>query len=51
LTEIFFEGAIAHAKELDEYYRVNGKVKGPLHGLPVSVKVYIVSDMVREKVC
>ncbi|KAL4863796.1 hypothetical protein BDV12DRAFT_177020 [Aspergillus spectabilis] len=38
LTEIFFEEAVAHAKELDEYYRANGKVKGPLHGLPVSVK-------------
>ncbi|KAG8628828.1 hypothetical protein KVT40_002693 [Elsinoe batatas] len=38
LHEIFFEDAYATAKELDEYLERNGKPKGPLHGLPVSLK-------------
>ncbi|KAL4954404.1 amidase signature domain-containing protein [Aspergillus filifer] len=38
LTEIFFDEAIAHAKELDEYFQKTGKTKGPFHGLPISVK-------------
>ncbi|KAI9375928.1 amidase signature domain-containing protein [Aspergillus egyptiacus] len=38
LTEIMFDDAIARAKELDEYLRVNGKTMGPLHGLPISLK-------------
>lgn len=37
-TEIFFTEAIAEAEALDEYLEKEGKVKGPLHGLPVSVK-------------
>ena len=44
LTEIFVERALARAKELDEYLFKNGKVMGPLHGLPVSCK-----DMLRIK--
>lgn len=36
-----FEEAIAHAEALDEYQRVNGKTRGPLHGLPISVKEHI----------
>ena len=39
LTEIFFVQAMQRAKELDEYYATHGKVKGPFHGLPVSMKV------------
>ncbi|KAL4795793.1 amidase signature domain-containing protein [Aspergillus venezuelensis] len=38
LTEIFFNEAIAHAKELDEHFKTTGKTKGPFHGLPISVK-------------
>ncbi|KAL2857734.1 amidase signature domain-containing protein [Aspergillus pseudoustus] len=38
LSEIFFDKAIARAKELDAYFQQTGKTKGPLHGLPVSIK-------------
>jgi amidase len=38
-TDIFFDEAINTAREYDEYFRSNrGKVKGPLHGLPISIK-------------
>ncbi|KAH8552386.1 amidase [Umbelopsis sp. PMI_123] len=38
LSEMVFDRAIAEALELDDYYEANGKLKGPLHGLPVSIK-------------
>ncbi|KAF2744850.1 amidase [Sporormia fimetaria CBS 119925] len=38
LHEIFFDAAIASAKELDEHYAKNKQPLGPLHGLPVSLK-------------
>ncbi|KAK8085463.1 hypothetical protein PG997_006734 [Apiospora hydei] len=38
LTEIFFNEAIERAKEADQYLEKNGKVRGPLHGLPISMK-------------
>ncbi|GKZ21627.1 hypothetical protein AbraIFM66951_005167 [Aspergillus brasiliensis] len=38
LHEIFFEDALRVAKELDEHLAATGKPKGPLHGLPVSLK-------------
>lgn len=38
LTEIFFDKALAQAKELDEILRKTGKPVGPLHGLPLSLK-------------
>ncbi|KAL4902612.1 hypothetical protein BDW74DRAFT_169484 [Aspergillus multicolor] len=38
LTEIFFDRALARAKTLDEEFERTGKVAGPLHGVPVSVK-------------
>jgi Asp-tRNA(Asn)/Glu-tRNA(Gln) amidotransferase A subunit family amidase len=38
LTEIFFDQALARAKEMDEYKATNGKTIGPLHGLPISLK-------------
>ncbi|KAI6162232.1 general amidase [Pisolithus thermaeus] len=38
LTEIFVERALARATELDEYMKKTGKVAGPLHGLPISLK-------------
>lgn len=41
LTEIFIEQGLARAKELDAHLATTGKVVGPLHGLPVSVKDHI----------
>ncbi|KAI9285720.1 amidase signature domain-containing protein [Umbelopsis sp. AD052] len=38
LSEMVFDRAIAEAQELDDYYEANGKLKGSLHGLPVSIK-------------
>lgn len=35
---MFFDEAIAQAKSLDESLRKTGKVVGPLHGLPISLK-------------
>lgn len=39
LTEIMFDEALARARECDEYLEKEGKVLGPLHGLPISLKV------------
>ncbi|OAP60730.1 hypothetical protein AYL99_05732 [Fonsecaea erecta] len=36
LTEVLFEEALNSARELDQYRRDTGGLKGPLHGLPVS---------------
>ncbi|KIJ65933.1 hypothetical protein HYDPIDRAFT_87857 [Hydnomerulius pinastri MD-312] len=38
LTDFFLEEGIAQARELDSYYQESGKVVGPLHGLPISIK-------------
>ncbi|EAA63825.1 hypothetical protein AN1512.2 [Aspergillus nidulans FGSC A4] len=38
LTEIFFDRALQRAKFLDEEFERTGKVTGPLHGVPVSIK-------------
>ncbi|KAF9229322.1 general amidase [Gyrodon lividus] len=38
LTEIFVERALGRATELDEALKTTGKVVGPLHGLPISLK-------------
>ncbi|KAI6792217.1 amidase [Hortaea werneckii] len=38
LTEIFFDGAITRAKQLDEEMAKSGSPTGPLHGLPISLK-------------
>ncbi|KDQ53028.1 hypothetical protein JAAARDRAFT_39744 [Jaapia argillacea MUCL 33604] len=38
LTEIFIERALERAKACDDYLKANGKVIGPLHGLPISLK-------------
>ncbi|KAJ5222724.1 uncharacterized protein N7469_008964 [Penicillium citrinum] len=40
-TEFLAEEAIARAKELDEYYKKTGKLIGPLHGVPISVKEHV----------
>lgn len=39
LTEIFFEEAMVRARECDVYLEREGKPMGPLHGLPISLKV------------
>ena len=38
LTEIFVERALARARELDRILKTTGRVAGPLHGLPISLK-------------
>lgn len=38
LSEIFFEEGLQTAKELDDYQDSTGQLKGPLHGLPISLK-------------
>lgn len=37
-SEIFFDKLIRDAEALDKYFAENGKVIGPLHGLPISLK-------------
>jgi amidase len=37
-TEMFFGQALSRAKELDAYLEREGKVVGPLHGIPISFK-------------
>jgi amidase len=39
LVDYFLDEAIERAKELDEYFTRTGKVVGPLHGVPISIKV------------
>lgn len=41
LTEIFFEGGLARAAELDQILKETGQVVGPLHGVPISIKDHI----------
>jgi Asp-tRNAAsn/Glu-tRNAGln amidotransferase A subunit and related amidases len=36
---MFFDVAIDRAKYLDDYLAKEGKPIGPLHGLPISIKV------------
>ncbi|KAJ7102717.1 amidase signature domain-containing protein [Mycena epipterygia] len=38
LSDFFLEEALVRAKELDEFYSKTGKLVGPLHGLPISIK-------------
>ncbi|KAF2118945.1 amidase signature domain-containing protein [Lophiotrema nucula] len=38
LTEIFFEEALARARQCDDYIAKEGRPIGPLHGLPISLK-------------
>ncbi|CBX95787.1 hypothetical protein LEMA_P029390.1 [Plenodomus lingam JN3] len=37
-TEILFDHAIKQAKELDEYHAKSGRLIGPLHGVPITLK-------------
>ncbi|KAF8690238.1 Amidase, partial [Rhizoctonia solani] len=41
LTEVMFDQALARARELDTHISATGKVVGPLHGVPVSIKNHI----------
>ncbi|GMF07851.1 unnamed protein product [Ambrosiozyma monospora] len=36
--ELFIEEGLKRATELDEFYQKTGKVVGPLHGLPITLK-------------
>ncbi|OAX39697.1 amidase signature enzyme, partial [Rhizopogon vinicolor AM-OR11-026] len=38
LVDFFLDEGIKQAQQLDEYFGKEGKVIGPLHGLPISVK-------------
>ncbi|KAF9892174.1 hypothetical protein FE257_002580 [Aspergillus nanangensis] len=38
ITEVVFEDALAQARELDGVFEKSGQLKGPLHGVPVTVK-------------
>ncbi|CAH0057312.1 unnamed protein product [Clonostachys solani] len=38
LTEILFEEALNEAKKLDKYFSEHGKLVGPFHGVPVTLK-------------
>lgn len=38
LSEVFFEEGLEMAKELDDFYEKTGQLKGPLHGIPISLK-------------
>lgn len=38
LTEIVFEDALEQARQLDHAFKQTGQIKGPLHGIPVTVK-------------
>jgi amidase len=39
LTDLFADEALERARWLDERYEVTGRPVGPLHGVPISVKV------------
>ncbi|KAF9235627.1 amidase signature domain-containing protein [Melanogaster broomeanus] len=38
LTDFFLDEGIEQARALDEYFKREAKVVGPLHGLPISIK-------------
>lgn len=40
-TEFMVEEALSTAAGLDEYFKATGRLKGPLHGIPISVKEHI----------
>jgi amidase len=45
LMDIDFDRAIERAKELDEHLASTGELVGPLHGLPVSLKVRFIGNL------
>ncbi|KAJ7029895.1 amidase signature domain-containing protein, partial [Mycena alexandri] len=38
LTDFFLNEALVRAKELDDFYEETGRLVGPFHGLPISIK-------------
>ena len=40
-TEFLTDDALSRAAELDEHFRTTGKLIGPLHGIPISVKEHV----------
>ncbi|KAJ7185029.1 amidase signature domain-containing protein [Mycena filopes] len=38
LTDFFLDEALVRAQELDDFYERTGRLAGPLHGLPISIK-------------
>ncbi|TLD21057.1 hypothetical protein PspLS_09252 [Pyricularia sp. CBS 133598] len=40
-TEFLVQEALSAARELDAHFAATGKIKGPLHGLPISIKEHI----------
>lgn len=38
ITEIVFEDALKQARGLDDYFKKIGELKGPLHGIPITLK-------------
>ncbi|EXJ80162.1 hypothetical protein A1O1_08304 [Capronia coronata CBS 617.96] len=38
LTEVFFEETLREADKLDDYFQQHGKLIGPLHGVPITLK-------------
>lgn len=40
-TEFMVEDALKRAAELDEHFKSTGKIVGPLHGVPISVKEHV----------
>ncbi|GAM34381.1 hypothetical protein TCE0_015r01928 [Talaromyces pinophilus] len=38
ITEVVFEDALKQARELDAHFKETGELKGPLHGIPVTLK-------------
>ncbi|KAK2027473.1 amidase [Colletotrichum zoysiae] len=40
-TEFLVDDALAAAEKLDKHFKETGKVVGPLHGLPISIKEHI----------
>ncbi|CAE7062050.1 unnamed protein product [Rhizoctonia solani] len=41
ITEVMFSQALSRAQELDVHISQTGKVVGPLHGIPISIKDHI----------
>jgi Asp-tRNA(Asn)/Glu-tRNA(Gln) amidotransferase A subunit family amidase len=40
-TEFMVEDALSAAAELDAHFKATGKLVGPLHGVPISVKEHV----------
>lgn len=38
ITEVVFEDALNQARELDAHFKMTGELRGPLHGIPITLK-------------